>query len=243
LTVAYFLQCVADRFAPEQIDAAVRVLRACGARVVVPEGQHCCGLPMLDAGDLALARSLAKQTISTLETAGADYVVTGAASCAIAVMHDYARLLSDEQDWQVRAARLAARTLDLLTFLERLAKPPQLPETDGPLVTYHSFCQSTNILGIGASGPKLLQRAGVPLVELAEWDVCCGFGGGSSIDHPEVSRGIANRKLDNVRSTQARVLATDNPGCILHLRGAADAAGLDLQVKHVAELLAERLRH
>jgi L-lactate dehydrogenase complex protein LldF len=243
LTVAYFLQCVADRFAPEQIDAAVRVLRACGARVVVPEGQHCCGLPMLDAGDLALARSLAKQTISTLETAGADYVVTGAASCAIAVMHDYARLLSDEQEWQERAARLAARTLDLLTFLERLAKPPQLPETDGPLVTYHSFCQSTNILGVGASGPKLLRRAGVPLVELPEWDVCCGFGGGSSIDHPEVSRGIATRKLDNVRSTQARVLATDNPGCILHLRGAADAAGLDLQVKHVAELLAERLRH
>jgi L-lactate dehydrogenase complex protein LldF len=72
-------------------------------------------------------------------------------------------------------------------------------------------------------------------------EVCCGFGGGASIDHPEVSRGIVSRKLDNVRTTGASVLCSDNPGCILHLRGAADAAHLPLEVKHVAELLAQAL--
>jgi L-lactate dehydrogenase complex protein LldF len=241
LTVAYFLQCVADRCAPEQIDAALRVLRACGARAVVPEAQHCCGLPMLDAGDLATARRLAKQTIEALETSAADYVVTGAASCAIAIMHDYARLLQSEPSWVARAERLAARTLDLLSFVARVADPPMLDRVTGPPVTYHSFCQSTNILGIGALGPELLRRAGVEPLELPEWDVCCGFGGGSSIDHPEVARGIVQRKLDNIRGTGARILATDNPGCLLHLRGAAQAAGLDLQVKHVAEVLAQRL--
>ncbi len=108
-------------------------------------------------------------------------------------------------------------------------------------MTYHSFCQSTNVLGISALGPRVLRRAGVSLVDLPEMDVCCGFGGGSSVDHPEVARGIVTRKLDNVRATGARVLVTDNPGCILHLRGAADAAGLDVEVKHVAEVLAARL--
>ncbi|HET6318108.1 MAG TPA: LUD domain-containing protein [Chloroflexota bacterium] len=242
LTVAYFLQCVADRCAPEQIDAAIRVLRACGARVVVPTGQHCCGLPMLDAGDLATARELAKQTIAVLEASQAEYVVSGAASCAIAIMHDYARLLRNEPEWAVRAERLAARTLDVLSFVARIADPPALSSAaDGQSVTYHSFCQSTNLLGIVGLGPMLLRRAGVRLVDLAEMDVCCGFGGGSSVDHPEVSRGIVHRKLDNVRGAGAAVLATDNPGCILHLRGAAQAAGLDLQVKHVAEVLAARL--
>jgi len=48
LTVTYFLQCLSDRFAPEQATAAVAVLRACGVRVVVPRDQHCCGLPALD---------------------------------------------------------------------------------------------------------------------------------------------------------------------------------------------------
>jgi len=106
------------------------------------------------------------------------------------------------------------------------------------LVTYHGFCQSTNVLGIGALGPRLLQRAGVQLVDLPEMEVCCGFGGGASIDHPEVSRGIVRRKLDNVTSTGASVLCTDNPGCVLHLRGAAQAAGLPIDVRHVAEVLA-----
>lgn len=242
LTVAYFLQCVADRLAPEQVDAALRVLRACGARVVVPAVQHCCGLPALDSGDHEIARRLARQTIENLEATDADYVVTGAASCAVAIEHDFPRLLRDEPIWRKRAERLAARTLDLLTFVERVADPPALAARSALPVTYHSFCQSTNVLGIGAVGPRLLRRAGVDVVDLPEVEVCCGFGGGASVDHPEVSRGIVARKLDNVRSTGAAVLCSDNPGCILHLRGAADAAGSRLEVKHIAEVLAEALR-
>ena len=241
LSTAYFLQCVADRLAPEQVDAALRVLRACGVRVVVPTGQHCCGLAALDSGDRATARGLAKQTIETLEATSADYVVTGAASCAIAIEHDLSELLRDEPGWRMRAERLAARTLDLLTFVDRVADPPQLSGSSGPSVTYHGFCQSTNVLGIGALGPRLLQRAGVQLVDLPEMEVCCGFGGGASIDHPEVSRGIVARKLDNVTSTGATVVCTDNPGCVLHLRGAAHAAGLPVDVKHIAEVLAQTL--
>ena len=241
LVVAYFLQCVADRFAPEQVDAALRVLRACGAHVVVPSQQHCCGLAALDSGDRRAAKQLAKQTIEGLEAARADYIVTGAASCAIAMLHDYARLLADEPAWRARAEQLGRRTLDLLSFLERVADPPPLPEGSAERVTYHSFCQSTNVLGIAQLGPRLLRRAGVEVVDLPEMDVCCGFGGSSSVDHPEVARGIVARKLGNVRQTGATLLCSDNPGCILHLRGAADAAGLGVRVQHVAEVLAERL--
>jgi L-lactate dehydrogenase complex protein LldF len=241
LTVAYFLQCIADRVAPEQIDAAVRILRACGVRVIVPEGQHCCGLPPLDSGDRATARRMAKHTIAALSDVEAEYVVTGAASCAIAMLHDYERLLADEPEWAERASRLARKTMDLLTFVARVADPPSLAASEGASVTYHSFCQSTNVLGIGSLGPDLLRRAGVRPIDLPEMEVCCGFGGGTSVDHPDVSRGIVERKLDNVRATGAAVLVTDNPGCVLHLRGAARAAGLRLQVKHVAEVLAEQL--
>jgi L-lactate dehydrogenase complex protein LldF len=242
LTVAYFLQCLADRLAPEQAEAAVRVLRACGARVVVPEGQHCCGLPMLDAGDREGARRLARQTVEALDAVPADYVVSGAASCAIAVRHDYAHLLAGEPQWRARAERLAGRTLDLVSFLEQVAAPPPLPAGAGaPAAAYHGFCQSTNVLGLTGAGPRLLRLAGIEVTDLPEGEVCCGFGGSTSVTNPEVARGIAARKLGNVRQTGAAVLATDNPGCILHLRGAADAAGLPLSVRHLAELLAERL--
>lgn len=78
-------------------------------------------------------------------------------------------------------------------------------------------------------------------MDLPEATVCCGFGGAASIDYPEVGQSIVGRKLDNIRSTSASLLCTDNPGCLLHLRGAAHAAGDRLEVRHVVELLAERL--
>jgi len=245
LTVAYFIQCVTDGFAPEQASAAVKILRACGARVVVPEGQHCCGLPALDTGDAATARAMARQTIATLEACHADWIVTAAASCAIAIMHDYGELLRDEGGWRERAGALAARTLDLVSFMERVVKLPAgaLARPQGTdRVTYHGFCQSTNVLGINGSAARLLREVcGLEVRDLPEGEVCCGFGGSTSMEHPEVAREIVARKLDNVAQTEATVLVTDNPGCLLHLRGAADARGMRLRLAHVAEILAERL--
>ena len=140
---------------------------------------------------------------------------------------------------------LADRTLDLLSFVDRVASPPPVSSRNGTagtqLTTYHSFCQSTNVLGIAGIGPRLLRLAGVSVVDLPEATVCCGFGGATSIEYPELGQGIVARKLDNVRASGARVLCSDNPGCILHLRGAAEAAGDALEVRHVVELLVERL--
>ncbi len=242
LTVAYFLQCITDRFAPEQARAAIELLRACGVRVVVPAGQHCCGLPPLDAGDRETARRMAKQTIEALEDLRSDWIVSAGASCAIAIAHDYVELLAGEPEWRARAQHLSERTLDLLSFLARIADPPALPlRADAEAVTVHAFCQTTNVMGSGDVGRQLLERAGIPVRELAEAGVCCGFGGSTSLDHPALAQRIAERKLENVRATGATVLATDNPGCLLHLRGAANVAHDGFVVRHVAEVLVEGL--
>ena len=100
----------------------------------------------------------------------------------------------------------------------------------------------TNWELIGELAPRLLRDVcGVEVRDLPEGEVCCGFGGSFSMDHPGVARAIVARKLDNVAQTGATVLVTDNPGCLLHLRGAADARGMRLRLAHVAEILAERL--
>ena len=51
MRVAYFIQCFTDRLFPPMAEATVRVMQACGAQVVVPTSQHCCGLPAFDSGD------------------------------------------------------------------------------------------------------------------------------------------------------------------------------------------------
>jgi L-lactate dehydrogenase complex protein LldE len=122
--------------------------------------------------------------------------------------------------WSARARSLAERTLDILSFLDRIASPVPLPAATATprTLTYHPFCQSTNVLGIASLGPRLLQLAGLSPMDLPEASVCCGFGGAASIDYPEVGQGIVSRKLDNVRATGATLLCTDNPGCLQHLR-------------------------
>ena len=247
-TVAYFVQCLTDCFAPEQAEATVALLRACGVRVVIPSGQHCCGLPFLDAGDAAGAKRLARQTVVTLESVPADWIVSAASSCVAAIVHDYPHLFRDEPAWRDRAQRLGERVVDLATFLDGVARVPAgalaLPREGSGPVTYHPFCQTLNVLHADGAVRRLLAGVrGLELRELPEAGVCCGFGGSTSFDAPEVGQGIVDRKLANVDGTRAEVLVTDNPGCVLHLRGAAHASGRRLRVRHLAEILAEGLEN
>lgn len=239
-TVALVLQCLADRFAPTIVRDTIDVLRRCGLRVVVPSVQHCCGLPHLDSGDHDRARRLARETIAALEQQ-ADWVVTPGTSCAIAIADDYEWLLKDDPVWQARARRLAARTFDFVTFLDRIVDPPSLPPIGGR-VAWRPFCQRPHRLGPSSAGAALLARAGYEVVPLPESEVCCGFGGALSVDHPEVSRGIARRALENLRASGAAEVAMENPGCLLHLAGAVEAAGAAVAVRHLAGLLAVSLR-
>ncbi len=245
-TVAYFVQCLTDRLAPEQAEATVKVLAACGVRVLVPREQHCCGLPMIDSGQAGSAKRLAKQTIAMLEKTGADFVVSAANSCVAAIAHDYRHLFRDEPEWKARAERLGERVLDLATFLDRIARlaPDQLSASLPPdTFTYHPFCQTLNVLHADGSARRLLEEVcGLQLRVLPEATVCCGFGGTTSFEAPEVARGIVDRKLANLDSTKATVLVTDNPGCLMHLRGAAHASGRrNVKVRHLAEILAQQL--
>jgi glycolate oxidase iron-sulfur subunit len=73
------------------------------------------------------------------------------------------------------------------------------------------------------------------LVELDDEGLCCGAGGAYAVIHPEMAGDLRTRKVDAIRRTGAPVVASANPGCILHLQ----AAGLD--VRHPFELIDEAL--
>jgi Fe-S oxidoreductase len=82
---------------------------------------------------------------------------------------------------------------------------------------------------------------GVEVRDLKESTLCCGFGGSFSFEYPEIAERLMDRKLDDAQETGAHVLVTDNQGCIMHLRGGCDAEGRPIQVRHIAEIVAERL--
>jgi len=254
LTVCYFAGCMIDRLYPEMGEAAIKVLRACGVQVTFPQEQNCCGLIALNSGDRADCATMARQTISMLERAlaesKADYIVGATTSCVVTLTQDYIRLFEDLQqpEWLQRAQTLATRVMDFASFVDHvlLARGTKIPVRksagDDVIVTYHDSCQSINCLGLRTEARHIIQGVlGLELREMPQSDVCCGFGGSTSIEHGDVSERIMNNKLNNAESTGATVLVADNPGCLMHLGGGVDAGQRHLRVLHLAQLIAERL--
>ena len=248
-TVALFPGCMTDRLYPEQGMAIVQTMRALGVRMIYPGGLNCCGLPANNSGDAPKARKMAQDTIVALENAlsrtSADYIVSGSASCVAMLSQDYLHIFRNELSWQARAQALAVKVMDFTSFLVNVARIPAgtlASETVTPVVTYHDSCQGLNALGLSYEPREILvDLLGCEVRELDGNRTCCGFGGSFSFDYPEISERLMTRKLDNAQATDAPVVVTDNQGCIMHLRGGADAEGRSIKVAHIAELVAARV--
>ncbi len=244
MRVALFPGCMTDRLYPEQGQATIRVLEALGAIVVHPPDLHCCGLIPNNSGDVTDARSLALRTMASFEAIEADVIVSPSASCVAMMAQDYLHLFRDDPKILPRAEALAGKIIDVTSFLVHVAKlqPGALSAGEPRTLTYHDSCQGLNALGLGPEPRYLIEEVmGDTVVELAENRMCCGFGGSFSLEQPKISRRLMDRKLDNAQATGAQVVVTDNQGCIMHLRGGIDAESRPMQVRHIAELLAERI--
>ncbi|HVB78025.1 MAG TPA: LUD domain-containing protein [Candidatus Nitrosotalea sp.] len=235
-----FTSCLADRFAPQSATALERIAVAAGFKVDVPARQWCCGLVCANAGDFDKASKLARDLARTLAQSTGP-IVTPSASC-------FGALTQDSQEWRVAGTDLASvrdRLHDSTRWLLALLRArPELLVADAPKtkVAYHDSCQSLRQLGLAQEPRRILELAGYEVVELADIANCCGFGGTFSFDWPRVADRMAHWKLDAAVATGALTLASDNPGCLLHIEAAARRAGVPMQVRHVSELVAERLR-
>ncbi|WP_338200814.1 LUD domain-containing protein [Candidatus Nephthysia bennettiae] len=235
-----FASCLVDRMTPEAGLALNRILRAAGHRVEYPRAQWCCGLICANAGDFEKAERLGRQLVDDLAGSSGP-IVTPSASCFGAVTLDL-------DDWGGATPELPPvreRMVDSTRFLLRLLESrPELvraPEGERQRIAYHDSCQTKRQLGLVAEPRRVLELAGYEVVDLVEVANCCGFGGTFSMDWPQVADRMVQWKLDAVAATGCSVLASDNPGCLMHIRAGASRRELPLRVAHVLELVAERL--
>ncbi len=234
--VALFVTCLADLMRPSVAFAALALLEKSGCEVFVPDQQTCCGQPGYNSGDYESAIPLAKQLIAQFEPA--QYVVAPSGSCAGMIVHHYPRLLDGE--WRERAIELASKTFELTSFLAEIAplQADPIPPERTPDITYHDSCAGLRELGIQRQPRELLRRiCQKDVIEMQQSDVCCGFGGTFCARMPEISGKMASDKLANAMATGAKVLSGGDLGCLLNLAGRARRQGIDLEVRHVAEIL------
>lgn len=236
--VALFVTCLVDLFRPSAGFAAVRLLRAAGCTLIVPDGQSCCGQPAYNGGDRDNAVALAKQNVDLLTPY--PYVVVPSASCAAMLRNHYPKLLADDPAYRENAAALSGKTYELTAFLTEIASY-EVPEGGAQThhMTYHDSCSALRELAVEDAPRTLInQCTDLQLTESAEKESCCGFGGTFCIKYDDISAHMADRKLDAFMASGARTVTALDLGCLLHLAGRARRRDLPLEFRHLAELLA-----
>ena len=236
-SVGLFVTCLVDLFRPSVGFAAVKLLEDAGCRVEVPRGQTCCGQPAYNSGDRPDTVAVARQTIQAFERF--DYVVAPSGSCGAMIRDHYPALFKDDPAWQPRAAELAERTFELVSFLPDVLGLERVEAAFAGKVTYHDSCSGLRELGIKAQPRRLLaSMPGVDLTEMPEAEVCCGFGGTFCVKYPDISNEMVSAKIDSVKQSGASLLLAGDLGCLMNMAGKLKRQGLEIEARHVAEVLA-----
>jgi glycolate oxidase iron-sulfur subunit len=232
MRVALVAGCVQRIFNPGVNEATIRVLAAEGCEVIVPRGQGCCGALSMHAGREDESLRFARDLIERFSREPVDAVVINAAGCG-SHLKDYARLFPGD----ARAREFAAKVRDVSELLAAL--PPRAPRR--PLqvrIAMHDACHLVHAQGIKAQPRKLLGAIpGVTLVEVPDSEQCCGSAGIYNLVQPQSAEQIGQRKVDNVLSTRAELLASANPGCTLQIQKILRARGKRLPAAHPIEIL------
>ncbi|MFG1299646.1 (Fe-S)-binding protein [Xanthobacter sp. V3C-3] len=234
--VALFCTCLVDTIRPSVGFAAAQLLEDAGCTVDVPP-QTCCGQPAFNSGDRATTRALAEQVIRAFENF--DYVVAPSGSCAGMIKTHYPELFTGEPDWTARVDRFCAKVFELVSFLVDVRGVTGVAARYEGTVTYHDSCSGLRELGVKAQPRALLASVeGLKLVEMADSDTCCGFGGTFCVKYPDVSNAIVEKKAANIAASGADTLLAGDLGCLMNMAGKLQREGHPVVARHVAEVLA-----
>lgn len=152
------------------------------------------------------------------------------------MMKEYDHLLHDDPHWSDRAARFSAKVRDISELLAAAG-----PECGAPLpvrVTYDAPCHLLHAQRVAT--PPLQLLGAIPeltLVPLEGSEHCCGAAGIYNLIEPETSSAVLAPKLANIAATQAELVATGNPGCLMQIGAGLRRAGIHARAIHPVQLL------
>lgn len=246
IRVCFFVGCLIDKVLPRIAKAVLRSMEHHGVSVFIPEGQGCCGIPALSAGDGEAYRKLVRYNIEKLSSERFDYLVTACATCTSTIKKIWPMMSDDlrvEEQEKVRA--LAEKTMDITQFLvDGIAGLKGGSEVIGTraLLTYHDPCHLKKSLGVSVQPRSLIQaNPKYRLIEMAEPDRCCGCGGSFNLRHYDISLSIGRRKRHDIVQSGCTTVATGCPACMLQISDVLSRSGDRIKVRHVIEIYAESL--
>ena len=155
------------------------------------------------------------------------------------IRQHYLGLFAGDPALSQRTQHLAKRTYELVSFLTEILHLERVDARYEGVATYHDSCSGLRELGIKEQPRQLLRSvAGLSLAELPGAEICCGFDGTFCIKYPEISDRMVADKAADIVATGADTLLAGDLGCLLNMAGKLKRQGSEMEVRHVAEILA-----
>jgi glycolate oxidase iron-sulfur subunit len=234
--VGFVSGCMMNQLFTQTNLATVRVLQENGCDVITPRKQNCCGALHVHNGVRDVALGLARQNIDAFEGESLDAIIINSAGCG-ATLKEYDVLMEHDTEYAEKATRFSEKMRDISEFLAEIGITPPEGEIKRS-VTYDEPCHLVHGQNVHDQPRQLLQSIpGLHFVELRESEWCCGSAGIYNITQPDMSRDILERKMKHIADTEAEIVATGNPGCILQIQLGVREHGLPMKVMHPVDLL------
>jgi L-lactate dehydrogenase complex protein LldE len=222
--IALFITCVGDAVLPEVGRATVAVLERLGHEVVFPKDQTCCGQMHLNSGYRAEGDRLAERFF---EIFGDYEVVVSPSSSCVGTMREHHPALEG------RLFELSELLVERLGVTDVGASFPHR-------VVYHPTCHSLRVTRVGNAPLRLLRAVeGLELLELADANECCGFGGTFSFKNADTSAAMVIDKCRAIVASGAAVVTAVDGSCLLQIGGRLAREGAGVRTAHLAEILAQ----
>jgi glycolate oxidase iron-sulfur subunit len=240
MRIGYFMGCATDFIYPELGLKVIDFLTKRGIEVVVPKEQNCCGAAIYFSGDMETGRMLAADNIKAFKDV--DYILTACGTCS-STLKDYKVYLPDNEEQQKEYDEFAKKIKDVTEFVVDVLKlgPEDFKlkkEFEGKTATWHDPCHLVRYQNIKEQPRQILKSLkGLKYVEMPNADMCCGMGGSFSVYHYDLTKKIADKKMDGIKATGADIVVTACPGCMINLIDNVARSKMPQRVHHILELM------
>ncbi|HEY5368708.1 MAG TPA: (Fe-S)-binding protein [Hanamia sp.] len=235
MKVKIFIPCFVDQLYPQTAFNMVRVLEKACCDVSYNTNQTCCGQPAFNAGFFEEAKNVATKYLKDFD--GTDYIVAPSASCVGFVRNYYSKLFEDSSHHN-HVKDLSSNIFEFTEFLTKILKIENFGAELNVKATYHDSCAGLRECKIKEGPRSLLSKVkGLKLVEMADTETCCGFGGTFAVKFDTISNAMADQKINHAIDTGASHIISTDLSCLMHLQGIITKKELPLTTMHIADVL------
>ena len=230
--IGYFPGCTIQAEHPEFASKTLSLLRKLG-KDAVPISQPCCGFPVVNAGFMDEARTMARKFMEEVRIRGIRTIITSCAGCTAMLRLQLPHLIG-----------VNIKVQHITEFLARNRKNVQGmfgTVGQGKDVLYHDPCDLARKLSIMEEPRNVIQALGFSVKEFAdnrEGTACCGGGGGFAREYPDETVHVSS-----VRTREARDLGCDTvvTACLNCRRMLRSVPNDKVEVLDIVELFPENL--